>query len=457
MNRTVHQFNEMIQIMALNCFDCVGLLLMIKINQYNKSTMARRQIYCLDDYLDATHMTLLPRLKSILDDNILSLRTASAAHLMASPHSTSLTSPAADQPHSGHLNQKCHPHVVTRRYAQLTHALTYLLTWSQPSPHSTADQTPLLDRSGQSNKSGEMNASSGAQQPSHSGTSLLSQSVSNSVSACGATLAADQTVLTAMASMQTAMESLLSAMSCELNQSNRLVFLINNYYLLLTHAFGSLPHSSAISSNAPPSASAFKGTSISSGGGRGTKRYSLGGGDAIRDGQMKSVHSKINAIRTKLEDQLHDSVNQFVELILDTEFHSLLAFVRESEISLRKWAAGGESGGSRKDPVDLVKAEALAREFSSKWKHIVGGMRVSVTQAFTNLNNASDILKQAITQLALYYNRFQTVCHKGVSSSSPHSSDSPHSPHSSTQVNHQQWLRDLVPNHLIIAETRRLL
>lgn len=65
--------------------------------------MQRRQVICLDSYLDALQLLLWPRLRVVLDANVASLRKASQQNLT--------------------IPSNTHPHLVTRRYAELAASL----------------------------------------------------------------------------------------------------------------------------------------------------------------------------------------------------------------------------------------------------------------------------------------------------------------------------------------------
>eukprot|EP00920_Eleutheroschizon_duboscqi_P020015 GHVT01047803.1.p1 GENE.GHVT01047803.1~~GHVT01047803.1.p1 ORF type:complete len:561 (+),score=111.38 GHVT01047803.1:651-2333(+) len=98
-----------------SCYDCVGLLLMAKINEANRMTMQRRKVPCLDDYLDRLQQLTWPRIKMLLDCQVESLKNADVKALMDLP-----------------VAQRTHPHLVVRRYAELSCALAALLSPSEP-------------------------------------------------------------------------------------------------------------------------------------------------------------------------------------------------------------------------------------------------------------------------------------------------------------------------------------
>ncbi|XP_052200903.1 vacuolar protein sorting-associated protein 52 A isoform X2 [Diospyros lotus] len=88
-----------------NCFDAIGLMLMIRIIHQHQLTMSRRRIPCLDSYLDKVNISLWPRFKTVFDMHLSSLRNANVRTLW---------------------EDDVHPHYVMRRYAEFTASLIHL-------------------------------------------------------------------------------------------------------------------------------------------------------------------------------------------------------------------------------------------------------------------------------------------------------------------------------------------
>ena len=84
--------------------DSIAVLILIRINQHLRTIMQRRCCPCLDPYLDRMDLLLWPRLKVILDKNVISLETA--------PNKL------------GPL--EFHVHFVTQRYAHFSSAVALL-------------------------------------------------------------------------------------------------------------------------------------------------------------------------------------------------------------------------------------------------------------------------------------------------------------------------------------------
>ncbi|KAJ1296691.1 hypothetical protein BS78_01G321600 [Paspalum vaginatum] len=89
----------------LNCYDAIGIMLMIRIIHQHQLIMFRRRIPCLDSYLDKVNMSLWPRFKMVFDLHLNSLRNANIKTLW---------------------EDDVHPHYVTRRYAEFTASLVHL-------------------------------------------------------------------------------------------------------------------------------------------------------------------------------------------------------------------------------------------------------------------------------------------------------------------------------------------
>ncbi|KAK6940405.1 Vps52 [Dillenia turbinata] len=88
-----------------NCYDAIGLMLMIRIIHQHQLMMSRRRIPCLDSYLDKVNISLWPRFKMVFDLHLNSLRNANVKMLW---------------------EDDIHPHYVMRRYAEFTASLIHL-------------------------------------------------------------------------------------------------------------------------------------------------------------------------------------------------------------------------------------------------------------------------------------------------------------------------------------------
>ncbi|VAI18799.1 unnamed protein product [Triticum turgidum subsp. durum] len=97
--------DEYFDAVLLNCYDAIGIMLMIRIIHQHQLIMFKRRIPCLDSYLDKVNMSLWPRFKMVFDLHLSSLRNANIKTLW---------------------EDDVHPHYVTRRYAEFTASLVHL-------------------------------------------------------------------------------------------------------------------------------------------------------------------------------------------------------------------------------------------------------------------------------------------------------------------------------------------
>ncbi|XP_010553243.1 PREDICTED: vacuolar protein sorting-associated protein 52 A-like [Tarenaya hassleriana] len=97
--------DEHFNLVLSNCYDAIGLMLMICIIHHHQLVMARRRIPCLDSYLDKVNLSLWPRFKMVFDLHLSSLRNANVKTLW---------------------EDDVHPHYVMRRYAEFTASLIHL-------------------------------------------------------------------------------------------------------------------------------------------------------------------------------------------------------------------------------------------------------------------------------------------------------------------------------------------
>jgi len=294
--KTTQFFLDSLEGFLANCWDSVGLLLMIRAVEFYRGSMRRRQVSCLDSYLDALQLLLWPRLRFVLDENVKSLRKACQPTALPAPANT-------------------HPHLVTRRYAELAASL-YALSSPEPATGTLPDTL---------------------QQPLHA--------------------------------MQLEVSSLLASMAARLEGGAEagLVFRVNNYDLVLT---------------------VFH------------ERYLP---------RTATGH---------FEDLLREQVALFVENQLARHYPDLVAFVKAAEPAVAdivEPAAGAPRQGQQQGPppgVDVHKMEQVVRHFGLNWKAAMDRIHQYVMVSFTNFRNGTEILKQVLTQLLLYYTRLQKIIHK---------------------------------------------
>ena len=90
---------EQLENYLFTCYDALCLLLMIKVTHAFKRQMRHRKIHSLDPYFDQITRLLWPRLKTVMDQNLKSLQTATPSQL-------------------GAVEDNWHPHFVSRRMAE---------------------------------------------------------------------------------------------------------------------------------------------------------------------------------------------------------------------------------------------------------------------------------------------------------------------------------------------------
>mmetsp|Transcript_87441 Transcript_87441/g.183000 ORF Transcript_87441/g.183000 Transcript_87441/m.183000 type:complete len:721 (-) Transcript_87441:102-2264(-) len=295
--RTTQFFLESLEAFLANCWDSVGLVLMIRIVDYYRRCMQRRKVSCLDSYLDAQQLMIRPRLRIVLDENIKSLRKACQQNLpmVANTHPT-------------------HPHLVTRRYAELAASL-YALSSAEAGNLADSLQQPLMQ-------------------------------------------------------MQQEVCALCRAMAAKLeNQEMGLVFLVNNYDLVLT---------------------------------------------VFHERHLP------RAATTPFEDLLKEQVQLFIESQLTRHFPDLVAFVKATEPfvadideSSRASVAGPPAG------VDVQRLEQVVKKFAQNWSSETRQIHSYVMTSFTNFSNGSEILNQVLMQLLLYYTRLQKIIAKSFPKQPP--------------------------------------
>lgn len=110
------------------------------------------------------------------------------------------------------------------------------------------------------------------------------------------------------------------------------------------------------------------------------------------------------------DDCLKRQIGLFVEEVLREPFGRLIVFVKQMERGGDgDGGAGGAGGAASRAPPDRAALEALVRDFASSWTLGIEHINNSVMAYFSNFKSGMNILKQALTQLLLYYTRFQEL------------------------------------------------
>lgn len=116
-DKTLNLICEQVENYLFNCYDCIGLLLMIKLLHIQRRMMKMRTIDCLDDFFDSLENLLWPRLKTVMDKHIKSLRDGDAKKLGMTDGDLANTS----------------SHYICRRYAEFTCSILLILNKVSPS------------------------------------------------------------------------------------------------------------------------------------------------------------------------------------------------------------------------------------------------------------------------------------------------------------------------------------
>jgi hypothetical protein len=107
------------------------------------------------------------------------------------------------------------------------------------------------------------------------------------------------------------------------------------------------------------------------------------------------------------EDLLREQGALFVESQLMKHYPELVKFVKAAEPAI---ADLDESRAAQ--AVDTAKMEQVVKQFAQNWKGEMDRIHKYVMTSFTNFSNGMEILKQVFTQLLLYYTRLQQVIEK---------------------------------------------
>ena len=101
------------------------------------------------------------------------------------------------------------------------------------------------------------------------------------------------------------------------------------------------------------------------------------------------------------EEHLVNQRELFVEEELKYTYSKLISFVKDAERKLHQT--------TEKPVFDQKLVEILIHDFAATWKSGIESINQDVLEYFANFKNGMAILKQALTQLLLYYTRFQEI------------------------------------------------
>eukprot|EP01147_Barroeca_monosierra_P010205 gene10205-2362_t len=103
------------------------------------------------------------------------------------------------------------------------------------------------------------------------------------------------------------------------------------------------------------------------------------------------------------QDQLKKRINEYAEMILEPKFGGVITFVKKAEAKLS-------------NKLDFAISEdevaTLIQSFAQTWKLAIDELDREVMVSFTNFKNGRVILQEALTRLVMYYERFLDLLKK---------------------------------------------
>jgi vacuolar protein sorting-associated protein 52 len=374
---TLSLLTEQLENYLFTCHDALCILLLIKVTHTVRSQARRRTITALDGFLEQVTRLLWPRLKTVMDAHIRSLRNATAVSLGLVP-STSSATMTSSLAIGGQSQPSVNAHYVSRRCGEF--CCSILLILNDASSHHP-DTSAGLKRPPPATATTPRNTSTASNESIENANNSISKlSVSSRGGGPDETQSAGGKLLEDVSEMMDDYVQLLERLAEEHStQKKRTVFLINN----LDHVV-----------------SVF---------------------------QERRVTGKEC---TKLLELLMKYREDFVEEELLTGFSKMIAFVQQTEAhmaSVRAAASRGGSGASGSASIDYdvnpSVVEALVLDFASHWKSHIDQINRNVLSYFSNFRNGMEILKHCLTQLLLYYTRFQDIIRKVWKKPAPFSKD----------------------------------
>lgn len=342
---------EQLENYLFGCHDALALLLMIKVTHAHRRILQQRHIDSLDSFLEKVTSLLWPRLKTVMDSHLRSLKSTNAQKL-------------------GGID--LHPHHVSRRYAEF--ACSILVILHKGNKESGGGSSPSkLDRKSMKQSSAEQQTSD------HQSVLSTPPKVDSPAKSGKSKSSAGDVLLDDLALIQEEIVALLERLADKhTNNKKRIVFLINNLDQIVC---------------------IFQ------------ERRVVG----------KEFNRFVELLMTQRE--------LFVEEELLCSFSKMIAFVQQTEQHF--------SANPGNLEVNAQVVETLIREFSSGWKAAIEQINRNVLSYFSNFRNGMEILKQVLTQLLLYYTRFQDIIRKVWRNKPP------------------AFCRDLVSTSVILAEIKK--
>lgn len=128
------------------------------------------------------------------------------------------------------------------------------------------------------------------------------------------------------------------------------------------------------------------------------------GGGAEEDGAPRTQLDR-SAVYQWFDEVLGTLMNEFIETELSGHFTVLISFVKKAETAHKLVSAGGGDAEGA-DASGLVnEAAPVMRDFAQRWKSAIEYVHKDVTGSFSNLTLGMDILQRTLSQLLIYYTR----------------------------------------------------
>jgi len=346
-HHTLNLILEQLENCLFHCYDCLGLLLMIKLTHANRRIMKQRKVESLDSFFVQITNLLWPRLKTIVDKQIRSVRDGDAKKLGVT---------------------ELHAHYVSRRYAEFTCSILQILNKGQRNSGGGGGMGG--SGGGEDSRGGATVSDSSKAYIKHNSSNTTNRGSAGDMLLNDITLLLDETVLL--------IERLADGHS---TNKKKIVFLINNIDSII---------------------SIFQERRVS---GRELNRF---------------VDLLMQQRELFVEEELLQSFSKMIAFVQQTELHmhrpqysnSNKNNAQSSSSASAKASAKAALMEDTKLEVNPQVVEALVREFSSTWKQGIEQVNRNVLSFFANFRNGMEILKQVLTQLLLYYTRFQDIIRK---------------------------------------------
>ena len=173
-----------------------------------------------------------------------------------------------------------------------------------------------------------------------------------------------------------------SSSSSSSSNKSQMIFLINNYdHIVRTYDETTFNNNMNVFASVPPSTSTT-------------------GTDNNSNNNNKKANKHLQQYKY-FNDLLSQQVHSFVEEELNENYKTLIDLVKTIEPLLQQ----------KKHVTNDMKSHinTVASTFNKTWKNGVKQINQSVLCFFSNFKNGMDILKKVLTQLLLYYTRFQEI------------------------------------------------